>query len=68
MLILVRFSINGIQFLFLIFEDCEKAVSGRDNETLLVVGAGLMRPGTTSLLVEFEHLLQRPCCHMSVVA
>ena len=56
------------QVVFLIYKDGKKAISGSDNETLLVIGAGLMRTGTTSLKLALEHLLQRPCYHMSVVA
>lgn len=41
--------------------------SNSDNE-LLVIGAGLMRTGTTSLQIALEHLLKKPCYHMSRVA
>lgn len=39
-----------------------------DQEKLRVIGAGLMRTGTTSLQIALEHLLERPCYHMSRVA
>ncbi|KAM3174722.1 hypothetical protein ACTXT7_009955 [Hymenolepis weldensis] len=37
-------------------------------EKLIVIGAGLMRTGTSSLQIALEHLLKRPCYHMSRVA
>ncbi|KAF6767754.1 Cell wall integrity and stress response component 1, partial [Paragonimus kellicotti] len=45
-----------------------RAHSGIDNKTqggLLIIGAGLMRTGTTSLKNALETLLGRPCYHMS---
>lgn len=48
-------------------------LSGNSNEkpkpvALQVIGAGLMRTGTTSLKKALEMLLQGPCYHMSTVA
>ncbi|KAF8570844.1 Cell wall integrity and stress response component 1, partial [Paragonimus westermani] len=45
-----------------------RAYSGTDNTTqsgLLIIGAGLMRTGTTSLKIALETLLGQPCYHMS---